>query len=173
MGMIRSDHELVESGGYSNEIAPEVDAWRELADDRDSEASALISIEALELSEDLDPSVSLTGEPVMEELVSSLMQVSLNSGPNPPVRFSPVIPTVGAVKKLSVVSTGSNGRSVDRRSKGVIPALRSLLGEGEGGTSDSMLVAASPLATQQQFRSEDLYQSNWYGNSASDSINLR
>ncbi|OLY83611.1 hypothetical protein AYI68_g2248 [Smittium mucronatum] len=51
----------------------------------------------------------------MEELVSSLMGLSLNSGPNPPIRFSPVIPTVGAVQTLSVVSTGSNGRSVDRR----------------------------------------------------------
>ncbi|OLY83610.1 hypothetical protein AYI68_g2247 [Smittium mucronatum] len=104
----------------------------------------------------------------MEELVSSLMGLSLNSGPNPPIRFSPVIPTVGAVQTLSVVSTGSNGRSVDRRSKGVIPALKSLLGEGEGYTSDSMLVVASPSATQQQVRSEDLYQSNWYGKSASD-----
>ncbi|OLY85797.1 hypothetical protein AYI68_g6 [Smittium mucronatum] len=132
MGMIKRDHELVESGGYSDEFSPEFDAWREAADDRDSEASALIYIETLELSEDLDPSLNLEGEPVMEELVSSLMGLSLNSGPNPPVRFSPVIPTVGAVQTLSVVSTGSNGRSVDRRSKGVIPALKSLLGEGEG-----------------------------------------
>ncbi|OLY81813.1 hypothetical protein AYI68_g4077, partial [Smittium mucronatum] len=169
MGMIKRDHELVESGGHSNEFAPEVDAWREVAEDRESDASASISIEALELSEDLDPSVNLAGEPVMEELVFSLMGLSLNSGPNPPVRFSPVIPTVGDVQTLSVVSTGSNRRSVDRRSKGVIPALKSLLGEGEENTSDSMLVVASPSAAQQQFRSEDLYQSNWYGKSASDS----
>ncbi|OLY84700.1 hypothetical protein AYI68_g1128 [Smittium mucronatum] len=113
MGMIKRDHELVESGGYSNEFAPEFDVWRKVADDREN------------------PSVNLAGEPVMEELVSSLMGLSLNSGPNPPVRFSPVIPTVAAVQKLSVVSTGSNERSVDRRSKGVIPALKSLLGEGE------------------------------------------
>ncbi|OLY85746.1 hypothetical protein AYI68_g56 [Smittium mucronatum] len=139
MGMIKRDHELFESGGYSNEIAPEVYAWREVAEDRDSEASASISMEALELSGDLDPSVNLAGEPVM---------------------LSPVIPTVGAVKTLSVFSTGSNGRSVDRRSKGVVPAIKSLLGEGEGHTSDSMLVVASPLAKTQQFRSEDLYQSN-------------
>ncbi|OLY85717.1 hypothetical protein AYI68_g85 [Smittium mucronatum] len=170
MGMIKRDHELVKSGGYSDEFAPEVDAWREVADDRDSEASALISIEALEPSEDLDPSVNLAGEPVMEELVSSLMVLSLNSGPNPPVRFSPVIPTVGAVQTLSVVSTGSNGRILYRLSKGVIPALKSLLDEDEEYTSDSMLVVASPSATRQQFRSEDLCQSNWYGKSASDNI---
>ncbi|OLY77816.1 hypothetical protein AYI68_g8148 [Smittium mucronatum] len=109
MGMIKRDHELVESGGYSDEFVPEVDAWREVADDRDSEASASISIEALELSEDLDSSVNLAGEPVMEELVSSLMGLSLNSGPNPSVRFSSVIPTLVAVQTLSVVSTGSNG----------------------------------------------------------------
>ncbi|OLY79053.1 hypothetical protein AYI68_g6887, partial [Smittium mucronatum] len=86
MGMIKRDHELVESGGYSDEFSPEVDAWRGVADDRDNEASASasISIEALELSEDLDPSVNLAGEPVMEELVSYLMELSLNSCPNPP-----------------------------------------------------------------------------------------
>ncbi|OLY80541.1 hypothetical protein AYI68_g5361 [Smittium mucronatum] len=51
---------------------------------------------------------------------------------------------------------------------GVIPALKSLLVEGEDYTSDSMLVVASSFATQQQFRSDDLYQSNWYGKLASD-----
>ncbi|OLY80429.1 hypothetical protein AYI68_g5476 [Smittium mucronatum] len=74
-----------------------------------------------------------------------------SSGPNPPF-----------------FSTGRNGRSVDRRSKGVIPALRSLLGEGEECASNSVLGVASPLAVQQQFRSEDMYQSNWYRESASD-----
>ncbi|OLY84701.1 hypothetical protein AYI68_g1126 [Smittium mucronatum] len=141
------------------------DRWME---DRDSEASTSVSMYALELSGDLDPSVDLAGEPVMEELVSSLLGLSLSSGPNPPVRFSPVIPTVVAVQTLSVFSTGSNGRSADRWSKGVIPALKSLLGEGEEDASNSALGVASPLAVQQQFRSEDLYQSNWYRESASD-----
>ncbi|OLY82354.1 hypothetical protein AYI68_g3527 [Smittium mucronatum] len=106
----------------------------------------------------------------MEDLVSSLLGLSLNSDPNPLVKFSPIIPTVGAVQTLGVFSTGSNGQSVDRWRKGVIPALKSLLGEGEGCPSNSMSKVASPLAAQQQFRSEDLYQSNWYGNSASDDI---
>ncbi|OLY81717.1 hypothetical protein AYI68_g4174 [Smittium mucronatum] len=170
MGMIKRDHELVESGGYSYRFAPEVDVWREVAEDRDSEASALVSISALALSGDLDPSVNLAGEPIMEEPVSSLLELSLNSDPNPPVRFSPVIPTEGAVQTLSVVGTGRNRRSVDRRSKGAIPALKSLLGGGEEYASDSIFGVAPPLATQQQFRSEDLYQSNWYRNSASDNI---
>ncbi|OLY80229.1 hypothetical protein AYI68_g5678 [Smittium mucronatum] len=171
MGMIKRDHELVESGGYSYGFAPEFDAWREVAEDRDSEASASISISALELSEDLYPSVNLAGEPIMEELVYSLLELSLNSDPNPPVRFSPVIPIEGAVQKLSVVSTGGNRRSVDRWSKGAIPALKSLLGGGEEYTNDSVSDVAPPLAAQQQFRSEDLYQSNWYRNSSSESIN--
>ncbi|OLY82602.1 hypothetical protein AYI68_g3279 [Smittium mucronatum] len=153
MGMVMRNHELVESGAYPYGFAPEVDAWREVAEDRDSEASA--SMEALELSGDLDPSVDLSGEQVMEELVSSLLGLSLGSGTNPPA---------------SVVGTGSNGRSADRWSKGVISALRSLLGEGEEYASNSVLVVASTLAVQQQFRSEDLYQSNWYRESASENI---
>ncbi|OLY81148.1 hypothetical protein AYI68_g4749 [Smittium mucronatum] len=168
MGMIKRDNELVESGGYSYGFSPEVNVWREVAEDRYSEASASISISALKLSEDLDPSVNLAGEPVMEELVSSLLELSLSSDPKTPVRFSPIIPTKGAVQTLSVVTTGSNGQSVDRRSKGVIPALNSLLGGGEECTRDSIFGVAPPLTAQQQFRSEDLYQSNWYRNSASD-----
>ncbi|OLY77797.1 hypothetical protein AYI68_g8167 [Smittium mucronatum] len=141
MGMVTRNHELV-------------------AEDRESEASASVSMDALELSGDLDPSVDLAGEPVMEEPVYSLLGLSLSSGPNPPVRFSHIIPTVGAVQTLSVFGAGINKRSADRWSKGVIPALKSLLGEGEEDASNSALDVASPLAVQQQFRSEDLYQSN-------------
>ncbi|OLY80054.1 hypothetical protein AYI68_g5859, partial [Smittium mucronatum] len=36
------------------------------------------------LGEDLDPSVNLAGEAVMEDLVSSLLELSLSSDPNPP-----------------------------------------------------------------------------------------
>ncbi|OLY85212.1 hypothetical protein AYI68_g605 [Smittium mucronatum] len=140
----------LKSGAYPYGFVQEVDAWREVAEDRDSEASASVSTDALELSDDLDPSFS--------------------SGPNPPVRFSPIIPTVGAVQTLSVVSTGSNGRSADRWSNVVIPALNSLMSEGEEDDSNSTLGVSSPLAVQQQFRSEDLYQSNWYRESASDSM---
>ncbi|OLY82343.1 hypothetical protein AYI68_g3535 [Smittium mucronatum] len=168
MGMAMRNHELVESGAYPYGFAPEVDAWREVAEDSDSEGS--VSMKALELSGDLYPSVDLAGEPVMEELVSPLLELSLDPGPNPPVRFSPIIPTNGAVKTLSVVSTGSNGRSADRLSKGVIPALKSLPGEGKECASNSVLGVDSPLAVKQQFRSEDLYQSNWYRESASDTI---
>ncbi|OLY79865.1 hypothetical protein AYI68_g6053 [Smittium mucronatum] len=147
MGMIKRDHELVESAGYSYGFSPEFDAWRKVAEDGDSEASASVSISALGLSGDLDPSVNLAGEPIM---------------------FSPVIPTEGAVQTLSVVSTGGNRRSVDRRSKGVTPALKSLLGGGKGYASDSIFDVAPPPDTQQQFRSEELYQSNWYRKPASD-----
>ncbi|OLY80357.1 hypothetical protein AYI68_g5550 [Smittium mucronatum] len=61
MGMIKRDHELVESGGYSYGFAPEVDAWREVVEDRDIEASASISISGLKLNGDLEPSVNLAG----------------------------------------------------------------------------------------------------------------
>ncbi|OLY81715.1 hypothetical protein AYI68_g4177 [Smittium mucronatum] len=170
MGMVMRNHELVESGAYPYGFDPDVDAWREVAKYRDSEVSASISIQALELSGDSDPSVNLAGGPVMEDIVSSLLGPSLGSSPNPPVRFWPIFSTVGAVQTLSVISTGSSGRSLDRRSKGAIPALRSLLREGEECTSNSVLKVASPLAAQKQFRSEDLYQSNWYRESASDNI---
>ncbi|OLY83751.1 hypothetical protein AYI68_g2101 [Smittium mucronatum] len=106
----------------------------------------MISIEALELSEDLDPSFNLAGGPVMEDLVSSFMGLLLSSGPNPQVRFSPIIPKLGAVQTLSAVSTYNNRRSVDRWSNGVITALRSLLGEGEEYIGDSMFDVSSPLA---------------------------
>ncbi|OLY85650.1 hypothetical protein AYI68_g153 [Smittium mucronatum] len=36
------------------------------------------------LSDDLDPSVNLTGEPVMEDLTFSLMDLSLSADPTPP-----------------------------------------------------------------------------------------
>ncbi|OLY83728.1 hypothetical protein AYI68_g2125 [Smittium mucronatum] len=74
----------------------------------------------------------------------------------------------GTVQTLSVFSTGSIEQSVDRSGKSVMSALRSLLGEGEECTSDNLLGIASPLAAQQPFRSEGLYQSNWYKESASD-----
>ncbi|OLY82710.1 hypothetical protein AYI68_g3161 [Smittium mucronatum] len=128
MGMIKRDHELVESGAYPYGFVPEVDAWREVAENRD------------------------TGEPVMEDIVSSLLGLSLNSDPSP------------HGKALAYYSY----RGGYRWSKGVIPALKSLLSEGERDTSNSMSNVASPLAAQQQSRSKDLYQSNWYGNSASD-----
>ncbi|OLY85357.1 hypothetical protein AYI68_g455 [Smittium mucronatum] len=83
MGMIKLNHELVESGSYPYGIAPEVEAWRELAEDRDSEVSASISIDALNLSEYLDSSVNLAGETVMEDLVSSLLGILLNPDHSP------------------------------------------------------------------------------------------
>ncbi|OLY80122.1 hypothetical protein AYI68_g5788 [Smittium mucronatum] len=134
------------------------------------DASVLSSSEVLVLSNDLDPSVKFAGEPVMEDLTSSLVGLSLTADPNIPVSFSPIIPTLGAVKKLSVVSTGSGGRSAYRQSNGVIPAPRSLMGECERSTSNSALSVASYLVTQQKFRRDDLYQSNWYRESSSDRI---
>ncbi|OLY80254.1 hypothetical protein AYI68_g5652 [Smittium mucronatum] len=170
MGMVMRNHELVESGAYPYWFAPEVEAWHEVTEDREGDISVQSSSEVFALGEDLDPSVNLAGEAVMEDLVSSLMGLSLSADPNSPVRLSPIIPTVGAVQKLSVVSTGSKRRSVDGWSKGVILAQRSLLGEGDRYTSNNVLSVASPSATQQQFRSEDLYQSNFYRESASENI---
>ncbi|OLY80674.1 hypothetical protein AYI68_g5228 [Smittium mucronatum] len=106
----------------------------------------------------------------MKDIVSYFLGLSLSSGPNPPISFSPIIPTLEAVKSLGIVSTWSNWRSVDRRSKGVITALSSLVGEGKECTSDNVLGAASPLTTQQQLRSKHFYQSNWYIESASDTV---
>ncbi|OLY84363.1 hypothetical protein AYI68_g1474 [Smittium mucronatum] len=140
--MVMRNHELIESSAYTYGFAPEVDAWGEVAEDRDSEASVSIYIEALELSGDLEPSVNLSGEPVMEYLVSSLLGLSLGSGPHRQVRFSPIIPTMGAVQTLSDDTTGSNGRIVDRRSKGATPVLKSLLDEGEEYASDILLEVA-------------------------------
>ncbi|OLY84004.1 hypothetical protein AYI68_g1843 [Smittium mucronatum] len=156
------DRRIVRVRCLSLWIFPEVDAWREVAEDRNSDVSVSVSIDAFEHSGDLDPSVDLIGEPVIEYLISSLLGLSLSSGPNPSVRFSPIIPTVGAVQTLIVFSTGSNGRSVDRRSKGLIPTLNYLLGEGVECTSNIAFSVASPLATLQPFRREDLYESNWY-----------
>ncbi|OLY82223.1 hypothetical protein AYI68_g3662 [Smittium mucronatum] len=61
MGMVMRNHELVESVAYPYGFATEVDAWREVAEDRDSDVSASISIDAFELSGYLDPSVDLAG----------------------------------------------------------------------------------------------------------------
>ncbi|OLY77957.1 hypothetical protein AYI68_g8008 [Smittium mucronatum] len=63
MSMVRRNHELVDSIGYTYEFAPEVEAWREVAEDIDSDAS-----------------VNLAGKPVMEDLLSSLL--GLCSGSN-------------------------------------------------------------------------------------------
>ncbi|OLY85789.1 hypothetical protein AYI68_g20 [Smittium mucronatum] len=157
MGMVMRNHELVESGTYPYWFSPEVEAWRMIAEDRDSDASAFISIDALELSRDLDPSVDLAGETVI-------------SGSNPPVRFSPIVPTMWAVKTLSVVSVGSNERSLDRWSKDEIPALNSLLGKGSECAINGALSVASLLAAQQRFRSDDMYRFNCYRESASENI---
>ncbi|OLY83118.1 hypothetical protein AYI68_g2750 [Smittium mucronatum] len=156
MGMVMRNHESLDSGAYHYGFASEVSAWREVAEDRDRDVSAYISIETLELFEELDPSVNLAGEPVMEDILCSFLGLYLSFYPNHLVRFLPVIPTVGAVQTLSVFSTGSNRRSLDRWCKGAIPALRFLKGDVEKATSNSAPSAASPLAAQQIFRSEDL-----------------
>ncbi|OLY82842.1 hypothetical protein AYI68_g3029 [Smittium mucronatum] len=170
MGMVMRNHELFESGAYPHGFAPEVEAWREVANDIGSDTSVSTSLSAFALGDDLDPSVDLAGEAVMEDLTSSLTGLSLSTEPKPSVRFSPIILTVGAVQTLSAVNTGSNGRSVDRRSKGVNPTLRSHLGEGGKCSSDCVISVASTLATRQQFRNEDLYQSDWYREPASEII---
>ncbi|OLY84687.1 hypothetical protein AYI68_g1140 [Smittium mucronatum] len=154
MGMVMRNHELFESGAYPYGFVPDIKAWREVAKDRGSDTSVSSSSEVFALGEGLDPSVNLAGEAVKDDLTSSLMDLSLSFDPNPPVRLSPIIPNDWGY----------------RRSNGVIPALRSLLGEGDRCTSNSVLNVSSAFAAQQQFRNENLYQSSWYKESAFDNI---
>ncbi|OLY77665.1 hypothetical protein AYI68_g3470 [Smittium mucronatum] len=104
----------------------------------------------------------------MEDLVFSLLRLLLSSGPSTPVNFSHLIPTAGAVQKLSVIRAGSSGRTMDMGSRRVIPALRSLLIEGDGCASKSELSIASSLFAQQNLKKEYLCLSIWYRVSASD-----
>ncbi|OLY79347.1 hypothetical protein AYI68_g6586, partial [Smittium mucronatum] len=84
MGMIRRDHELVDSDAYPYGFSPEVATWRGITDDRDSNTSVSYLSEVAALGDDLDPSVNLAGEPIMEDLVSSLLVLSLGADPKPP-----------------------------------------------------------------------------------------
>ncbi|OLY80889.1 hypothetical protein AYI68_g5008 [Smittium mucronatum] len=68
MCMIMRNNELVESSAYPY---------------GEGDASASISIDALELSGDLDSSVDLAEEPVKNVLVFSLHGISLGFGPDP------------------------------------------------------------------------------------------
>ncbi|OLY80592.1 hypothetical protein AYI68_g5305 [Smittium mucronatum] len=120
MSLVISNHELVESRTYPYGFSPEVEAWREVVEDRDSDASKYFYIEVHALDYDTDPSVNLAEEPVVEDLISFLLGLSLSSGPKPLVRLSLIILTSVAVKNLTVFITGSGGRSVDRWSKGAI-----------------------------------------------------
>ncbi|OLY83502.1 hypothetical protein AYI68_g2354 [Smittium mucronatum] len=131
--MVMRNNESDESGAYPYGISTEVEAWTEVADDIDSDTLVSSSSEVLALGDDLDPSINLAGESVMEDLTSSLMGLSLSADPKSP----------GATGEVWI-----------------------------GGVRDNIaLSVASSLATQQQFRSEDLYQSNWYRESNSDIIN--
>ncbi|OLY78424.1 hypothetical protein AYI68_g7528 [Smittium mucronatum] len=86
MGMFMCNHELVESCAYSYGFSHEIDACREVVEDRDrnSDFSAFFSTEVSTLFADLDPSVNLAGKTVMEDLVSSLLGILLSSGSNHP-----------------------------------------------------------------------------------------
>ncbi|OLY83420.1 hypothetical protein AYI68_g2440 [Smittium mucronatum] len=53
IGMVMRIHELVESGAYFYGFYPDIDAWRETEDDGGNNLLILISIEAIELIEDL------------------------------------------------------------------------------------------------------------------------
>ncbi|OLY82154.1 hypothetical protein AYI68_g3725 [Smittium mucronatum] len=79
------------------------------AEDGASDTLVSKSSEFPALEDDLFSSVKLAGETVMEDILSSLIGLSLNSGPNSWVSLSPIIPTVAAVQILSVVSTVKNG----------------------------------------------------------------
>ncbi|OLY79040.1 hypothetical protein AYI68_g6901 [Smittium mucronatum] len=109
MGMSMRNHELVESGAYPYRFSPEFDDWRQVAKDSDSDVSASISIYPLNLSEKLEPSVNLERKTVMDDLVSSLLGLSLIFGPNPQVRFLLIIPTMGAFKHLVLSIQGAKG----------------------------------------------------------------
>ncbi|OLY77855.1 hypothetical protein AYI68_g8109 [Smittium mucronatum] len=115
MRMAMRKNELLESGTKPKEFTPEVDYWRKVTEDRHTGISVSISAEVIELGDDLDQSVNLAGEKMIEDLVSWL---------------SPVIPTASAAQKINFVSAGSNEGSADKSIKGEMPALRSLFGEG-------------------------------------------
>ncbi|OLY79842.1 hypothetical protein AYI68_g6078 [Smittium mucronatum] len=78
-GRFMRNHEFVKSGAYPYGFAPDVDAWREVAKYKDRDASASFSTEVPALGNDLDPLFNLVGKPVMEDFVSSLLGLSLNS----------------------------------------------------------------------------------------------
>ncbi|OLY81760.1 hypothetical protein AYI68_g4131 [Smittium mucronatum] len=140
MDMVIRNHEFFGSGFYHYGFAPGVDAWLEIAEDSDSNVSASISIKALDLSEELDPSLSS------------------NPSPPPPDKILVYYFYRWGCTTLSVFSTGSNGKIIDRRSKGEIPALNSLLDESAECASNNAIQIVSSLATLQQFRIENLYQ---------------
>ncbi|OLY83497.1 hypothetical protein AYI68_g2362 [Smittium mucronatum] len=71
MGNVMLNHDLTESGAYPNGFAPEVDAWIEMAEFSDIDASVSVSNEAPALGIDLDPYFNYMEEPVMEDLISS------------------------------------------------------------------------------------------------------
>ncbi|OLY77807.1 hypothetical protein AYI68_g8157 [Smittium mucronatum] len=83
-------------------------------EDSHRDISVSISTEVIELGNDLDQSVNLAEETMIEDLVG----------------LSPVITTARAAKKFNFVSAGSNERSADKSIKGEMPVLRSLFGEG-------------------------------------------
>ncbi|OLY81707.1 hypothetical protein AYI68_g4186 [Smittium mucronatum] len=154
MGIFMLKHELVESGVYPGGFSPIFYAWRWLAEDRDCCILVSRSFEVLAIGDELVPLVSLTGEKVMEYLLSSFLGLSSSYGFNTPVRLSSIIPTIGL------------------RSKRVIYGLKYLLAEEDECISNDTLGVASTLATQKQFRSEDLFQSNWYSEPASEIMRL-
>ncbi|OLY83501.1 hypothetical protein AYI68_g2353 [Smittium mucronatum] len=99
-----TNQDFFELGAYPYGFAPEVEIWRGVMEDRDNSVS--FSYKASELGDDLNTSANFAGETVIEDLVSSLLELSLSPGPNPPMRFWPIIPNMGAVQTLSVFSTG-------------------------------------------------------------------
>ncbi|OLY78548.1 hypothetical protein AYI68_g7295 [Smittium mucronatum] len=68
MGTVIRNHELVEYSSYPCLFSPEMEVLRDVAKDNDGDVSKSISIETFNLSEDLDPSLDFTGEPVMRIL---------------------------------------------------------------------------------------------------------
>ncbi|OLY78983.1 hypothetical protein AYI68_g6958 [Smittium mucronatum] len=90
--MVMINHEFEDSGTYTYRVSPDVGSWREVAEDRDSDTSLSVSTIVPKLNADLEPSVNLEGEPVMEDLYSFLLGLYK-------VHFT--IPRV--------LSTGSNG----------------------------------------------------------------
>ncbi|OLY83160.1 hypothetical protein AYI68_g2705 [Smittium mucronatum] len=91
-----------------------------------------------------------------------LIVLLLSSDPNPHVRFSPVIPTVGALQKNIFSVQGAIGLLMEIRSEGGIPAKNSLLDLGDISFSDNALSSTSQFPARQKFCGNDLLQSSWY-----------
>ncbi|OLY81204.1 hypothetical protein AYI68_g4259 [Smittium mucronatum] len=100
MGMVMRNHDLVDSNDYPYGFAPGIDPCRDVVEDRDIYASVSISTELLALRDDLYSSINFSRESVKEDIVSSLLRLSLSFGPNPREDFQLLLLPCGLYNHL-------------------------------------------------------------------------